>query len=306
MERKGPLYGKKIIQTLVICLICAAVVFGSIKCILPRTTGEEVHASEMEYLDYKKGQVLKMTAAATVASAAISVLPDDTATPIANQIAELTDYFLIILSVLYMEKFLISVIGYASFQWIIPIAAGLAAVYYLIRVWKNDRKETLKHIAIKVTCFALVIYFIIPLSVGLSSLIEERNSTTIQETLDATTQMLAEEKEAEDEKGGILGWVKGIGEDVVSGYTYAKELLNHFIDAIAIMIVTACILPILVVVGLVALLKIIFGIDIQPTIVDISNKRKKNIRQMNERRRMRRQQGFRRDDFRLPDGTEDR
>ena len=59
-----------------------------------------------ETLDEKKLNVMGLAATTTAASAAISVLPDDTGSAIANKLADFASYFVVILSVIYLEKFL--------------------------------------------------------------------------------------------------------------------------------------------------------------------------------------------------------
>lgn len=87
-------------------------------------------------LDRKKSTVMELSAAAASASAIISLLPDDTMTPIADKMADLTIYFLIILSVIYLEKYLLPVLGYLDFGILIPIFFVLMA----INCFKNVNK----------------------------------------------------------------------------------------------------------------------------------------------------------------------
>ena len=64
-------------------------------------TSTDFHASSIATLDEKKTTVLELTAAAAAASAAITLMPGDTATPIADKLADLSTHFLIVLCALH-------------------------------------------------------------------------------------------------------------------------------------------------------------------------------------------------------------
>lgn len=88
----------------------------------------EFSASTVASLDEKKSTVMKLAAAAAASSTALSAIPGDATTPIANQIAGLTSYFIIILAALLLEKMLIAVVGHVAFSYLIPVACGLGIV----------------------------------------------------------------------------------------------------------------------------------------------------------------------------------
>ena len=66
----------------------------------------ETYAKIITILDEKKTNVMGLTASTSAASIAITLIPDDIGTPIANQLADLSSYLLIILTVIYLEKYL--------------------------------------------------------------------------------------------------------------------------------------------------------------------------------------------------------
>ena len=63
----------------------------------------ENHKKTIESLDEKKEDVLKLTATSAAASTALAAIPGDATTPVANKLADLTSYFLIILMVVFLE-----------------------------------------------------------------------------------------------------------------------------------------------------------------------------------------------------------
>lgn len=58
-------------------------------------------------------------------SALITLLPGDTATPIAEKMADVSGYLLVVLCAIYLEKYLVTITGYVAFTYLIPIACGL-------------------------------------------------------------------------------------------------------------------------------------------------------------------------------------
>ena len=58
------------------------------------------HSEIIASIDDKTATVLRLTATSTLASAGISAIPGDAATPIAEKLADFSEYFLLILCVL--------------------------------------------------------------------------------------------------------------------------------------------------------------------------------------------------------------
>ena len=77
-----------------------------------RASNPENHKKTIEALDEKKADILKLTATSAAASTAIAAIPGDATTPIANKLTDLTSYFLIILVVIFLEKYLVTLTGY--------------------------------------------------------------------------------------------------------------------------------------------------------------------------------------------------
>lgn len=75
-----------------------------------------------------------MTATSAAAATAIAAVPGDATTPVANKLADLTSYFLIILMVIFLEKYLVTLTGYAAFNSLIPVAV-LLFVLWLVRLF---------------------------------------------------------------------------------------------------------------------------------------------------------------------------
>ena len=111
----------------------------------------------------------------------------------------------------------------------------------------------------------------IPVSLQLSHMIE----TTYQDSIDATiesarettsaVESAAEDEAAEDEgfwAGLISSITEGIG-NVTAGITdKVGGMVNDFMEALAVMLVTSCVIPILVLLSFVWLAKALLALDI--------------------------------------------
>lgn len=256
MEKEKVILISKIVVPILIALLSFFVI-GS------RVSSVEYNAKTIHSIDEKKTTVMELTAASTAASAAITLIPGDAATPIADKLVDLSSYFLIVLCALYLEKYLITITGLAAFKILIPIACGLFVGNVF---WKN---ESLQKMAIKLALFGMAIYLVIPTSVKISDMIEATYNSSIQETLDAakeSTQAIEESTEEaegeEDEEGffsSLLTKIEGGVSEVTDRF---ESALNNFIEAIAVMIVTSCVIPIVVLLFFGWVIKLIFGVDI--------------------------------------------
>ena len=109
---------------------------------------------------------MELAAATAAASTAITLLPGDVATPVATEIAQISSYLLIVVCAIYLEKFLITITGYAAFSFLIPIACCLLLLYLYFD------QDVLKRLAIKLGIFGIAIYLVIPASIGITKIID--------------------------------------------------------------------------------------------------------------------------------------
>lgn len=238
---------KKIIFSIILVLIAILMIF----VIRPILENPETYIWITDILDEKKTNVTGLLAASTSASTLITLIPGDVGTPIADQLAQLSSLFLLILSFLYMEKYLLTLIG-SIFSWCI----GIGALLVLISMWLPQQEigERLRYISRKIRIFAFVIICIIPVSTGVTHLVdttyEASITQTVQEAVEAsdenTTVIEEEDKTIWEEWAEALENVVNSATSVVSdGYEWAQNALNHFIEAAAVMVVTSCVIPLL-------------------------------------------------------------
>jgi hypothetical protein len=145
-------------------------------------TAPSFNAATIKSLDDKKVIVMKLIATAAASSTALTLIPGDVAMPIANQIAELSSYFIVVLCAILLEKMLIAVVGYVTFTYIIPFACILGAIYLYIK------KDILLVYAIKLTIFGIVLFAAIPVSLRVSDLIYSSYQASIEQMVETAEQ----------------------------------------------------------------------------------------------------------------------
>lgn len=241
-------------------LICVMLVFAAlVSCLLlaKQATAQTTYQGTIASIDQKVETVLKLTATSTVASAGISAIPDDTATPIAEKLADFTEYFLLILCVLYAEKYLLTVIGAGVFQWVVP-AACLALI-----VAQFSEKPQWKRLGTKMVLVGLAMLLTIPTSVRVSDMIYETYQVSFNETIAAAEDFTADTSEltqAKDE-GVIAGLLNKLSETAATLSNKAAQLMNRFVESLAVMIVTSCVIPLVVLFFFLWLIRLVTGID---------------------------------------------
>lgn len=245
---------KKTIKVIVSILIALISVFYLSKF----ATSTDFHAKTIASLDEKKSTVLELTAASTAASAAVTLLPGDTATPIAEKLTDLSSYFLIVICAIFLEKYLLTITGYASFIILIP----LACLLYCINVFLE--RDSWKYLIRKIAVFALAIVLVIPASVKVSDLIESTYKASIDEAISTAKETTVDvEKATEDEDEGLFsGLISKVGSGITDVTEKVQNVVNRFIEALAVMLVTSCVIPIVVLLFFVWLIKIMLGVDI--------------------------------------------
>lgn len=222
-------------------------------------TSARVQQPCVSQLDESRNAVLGMTAASAGASAAITLIPGDVATPIASKLADLSGYFLIILGAIYLEKYLFISMGYLGFRILIPLACVLFSLYF----WRG--REILKKVGIKLVVVTLALFFAVPLSTGLSNTIrnsgKDYSAQAIENAEKSSEELKASTAQSTDSDGNIIeqafNTLTGGVKKVVEKF---EKILGDFIDAVAIMLITSCVVPILVLIFLIWLLKNVAGV----------------------------------------------
>jgi len=250
---------EKVLGKTLLCLIMVLIAVVSFLWIADRATSLESNRAIMASIDEKSETVLKLTAASTLASAGISAIPGDTATPIAQKLADFTEYFLLILCVLYAEKYLLTIIGAAVFKVLIPCACALGIV---AAFWN---RSVMRQLAVRVALFALAIFIAIPTSIGVSDMVYHTYRSSINAAI-ADTEELRNETAALSEAGENTGLIAAIldrlSETATGLAEKASKLLNRYVESLAVLIVTSCIIPLLALAFFIWLIKLLTGVNV--------------------------------------------
>lgn len=234
---------RRINLPLIILIVCLFGAVFSVTCLGTTLSKPESYAPITESLNEKKVNVEKLAGSAVAASSAITLIPGDIGTPIAEKLADLSGYFLIILCVIYIEKFLVALTGFVVFELLLPIGLVLLGISGYIRY-------PLKKMAMKIIALSVVLSLWVPTSVYISHVIETQYYDEIQQTLEeadanaATLQGVSDQADQEDSSlwSTFVQKVKGGSATLMSKF---KDTLNGFVDAMAIYLVTSCIIPVL-------------------------------------------------------------
>lgn len=256
----------------IIAAVLAAVALVSLIVFANIASNPETYTGIIGTLDEKKGNVMVLATTTTAASAAISALPNDMGTPIADKLVDFSSYFMVILAVIYLEKFLLTTLGFLGFGILIPVACALFAVAVFLRRGTLTRVN-LQRLGTKLAAFGLALALVVPVSVWLTDNVD----ATFDESLaasnaaaqEATEQLEESAQAAPQEDQGLLGGIANAVQDGWNGLTQSAQQaldslgdqLNTMIDTLAVMIVTSCLIPLLVLILFLQLVKIITGLD---------------------------------------------
>lgn len=254
-------------------IITAGLIAAALICwfvLLPRFSSPEAHADVIATIDEKIDNVLTLTAGSAGASALISAIPGDAGSPIADKLMDLSTGFLIVLAALFLEKYLITIFSAAALGLAFPVAALLGIAV----VWQWGRGPWVKiplGVGAKLAALGAVLLLAIPTSSWVTNRIDATYQTSMQESIESAEALAegaaeAEKDDGKKDEGGILGFFQGAVDTVTGGITSAvegaQESLNQFIESLAVMLVTSCLIPILVLLFYFWMAKILLGVNI--------------------------------------------
>lgn len=261
-----PPLGKQARMRIIMAVIAVVVALVSFFWAGSYFSKPEAFSSTVAVLDQKKDTVMSLMGASTASSAAISLLPGDAGTPIAEKLVDLSSDFLIVLAAIYLEKYLLTIIGFASFKVLVPI--GCALFVGSLAVWNNPvGRASLGRLSAKLLLFALMVFLVVPASVWVAGKIEETYEASINETIataEQTTDAIedsAGEGESTD-SSNPLSFLLNMPEELNQLTESARASLGNFIEALAVMIVTSCLIPVLVLLFFLWLARLILGVNV--------------------------------------------
>lgn len=273
---------KKLQIGFIVALVVLALLSGFVA--RPHFADTKTWDSTIEVIDQKKGNVLALTTSCVALSAGITALPGDTGTPVAEQLAQLSGNLGIVLAVLYLEKYLLTILWSVGLGILIPFALVLFAVSLGIHGrWSTS--TVLRRVATRVLVVAVIGMALVPASVWVSQKVDE----TYRVSIEAAEQKAAEQKAADaasaadsdssktskkktestESKSVLEQLADGASGLVTSVTSGAKQMTDEIvqqvtdlIEGVIVMIVTSCVIPLLLLAAFLWLGHVLLGIDI--------------------------------------------
>lgn len=283
---------KLIAYTIVLALILAI-------CEFPLGTylsTPEPYVGTNKTLDGQKDVTLGLVATSTAASTAVSLVPGDAGTPIANQLADLSGKLMVVLAIIYLEKFLLTTFGFVALRIFVPIGLGLLIAYVWTPSERGQRRVMLVW-GLKLVVVGVALVTLVPVSTWLTDRINTQYQTsqqaeqTIEET-NAASEDASKKNDSQNSdenqnksfleslKSSIMGGVDALASGAKNAASSVGENLNRLIDTVAVIIVTSCLVPLAVLLLYFWLIKLFTGADLTGYVTKASNAASSNMRRI--------------------------
>ena len=236
----------------------------------PHFDNVETWSGTIEVIDAKKNNVLALTTSTIALSAAISALPDDTGTPVAEQLTQLSGNLGIVLAVLYLEKYLLTILGFLSLGVLGPVAFALLAISLLMH-GRLTTSHALFTLGIRVLLVGIIAIAVVPASVWVTQRIDETYQISIsqEESEGSAEESKPTDSESQENKNfwdsiasGAAQLVSNLKDGIKSVTDGVVEQVTNLIEGAIVMIVTSCVIPLLVLAAFLWLGHTLLGIDI--------------------------------------------
>lgn len=222
-------------------LICMVL---SITVVSPYLSTAANHQRALSSINESKANATSLSLTVTLASTAISLLPDDTGSAIADELSELSTPLLVIVCILFFEQYLLTAMESLAFSILVPAACAL----FIASLYLN--RKSLQILAIKLLLIGLLCACIIPISAELTIMMRNtlaESTATLQVQLteigETFSKMLGEGSE-----GDVWKFITNLTDGVGDALEFAKNALGLLIDAVAILLITSCVIPVITVV----------------------------------------------------------
>ena len=196
------------------------------------------------------------------------MIPGDIGTPIADKLADISSYSILILAAVHLEKYLITIAGSVVLKTLLPVAFIAAAINMA-----TYRNESVFALIKKVFVLAAALMLVVPSSVYISRTIENTYKEDMAYNIEETQKEADEIKESLQTQDQTL-WDKFLT-TVTGGTTEIinkfEGSLNNFIEAMSVMLITACVIPLLTFIILLWLIQNVLQIDFNiPFVSDLA------------------------------------
>ena len=217
--------------------LIAALSFFVASAKLPET---DFVKDSLESVEASGNTVMRLSAATLSASLAISALPDDFATPLADSLADMNFYLVAILVALFLEKILIRYGINVAFTILIPLACFVT------------RRNLLKSLAIRLCVLALAVAFVVPCNTHITGIVASDLTVYVNDTIEETEGGAGKLHEAMEGGAEDKTMFEKLSDLFQTAIRDISDLMLHFqntirkcMNSIAILILTNCLMPLL-------------------------------------------------------------
>ena len=235
-------HAKLAVKILALLLVAAISFFYAASWI----SDTEFVKDSLESVEQSNQTVMAFSAATLSTSLAITALPDDFATPLAESLADMNVYFIAILVVLLLEKILIIYGIKLTFGLLIPCACIVAAIAFA------SKKNFLQSFAVRLCILGLSVAFVVPCSTHITKYVAADLTAYVEETISETengANKLNTAMEGDEEGKNMFEKLTELFQTAIRDIS---DLLLHFqnnirrcMNSIAILILTNFIMPVL-------------------------------------------------------------
>ena len=247
MSEKTASPGRNTLFTVLKLVALAIVVVLCVFVIRPILTNPSTFQEQIDYLNEKKQNAIMISMGTANASFIISMMPDDTGTPVAGELAKLSSYILFVISTILLERYLLTALGFFATCVVVPIGCLCAAFAVLS---KSQNKEKFREFAIRFLVLAICVVQIIPVACICGKAIESANKASIDAAMEDArnaneiVQSLPKEKDNKGIFEKIEEFFSDLWKSATEAYEWAKSVLSNFITSVAVMVVTTIAIPI--------------------------------------------------------------
>lgn len=290
------------IRLAVIAAICLVLALVSAFPLADHFGDPATYAGQIQSLDAKASTVSALVASSTTASVLVTVAPGDIGTPIAEKLVDLSTDFAVVLAAIYLEKYLLTILSMASFRVLVPLGLAtvtLAAACAPDSRWRHTWSKLSFKFWVFALAALLVVPASIWVSDTIQATYQEDIDAAVSSVdgvEDASQRAQSEATDRGDSASDksnstststnasnstagtsllddITNWFGGVGtaateavgavgEGATELVNSAKNALDSLVEALVVMIVTNCVVPVLVLVFFVWLTRVILGVDV--------------------------------------------
>lgn len=218
-------------------------------------------------IDNKEQNVMALSAGTMGMSVAITLIPGDTGTTLAEKLSDMSGYMFLVLIGLYIEKILLLLSGTIAFRVLIPIGC-IFCLYHLF----FDRDFAWR-LGVKMIVFGIAVFALVPTSVWVTQKIDNSSNVSVEQRVEESSKK-AEQIAKKAKKETSKNILDKIGNAITTGMdntiNSAKTYFKNTMDIVAAMVVTSFVIPVLTLLILLFLFKSIWGIQIDVKPVKVS------------------------------------